>query len=182
MGWVWCKYCKRSCHEVASEFFATNAPDPPYCTQYSCFVAFRSVWVHLGPFRCFMMLGSKQAELLQLMQNSCHKVALEFFATNPPDPHHRTPNSCFGVFLSVWVHLGPFRYCIKLGAKRAECGAIIAKVRATKSHRNFSQQMHPIHPIGPNTHAFLRFVVFGCIWDHSVALWYSVQNGLNCCN
>jgi len=40
---------------------------------------------------------------------------------------------------------------MKLGAKRAECGAFIAKVRATKSRQNFPQQMHPIHPNGPNT-------------------------------
>jgi len=40
------------------------------------------------------------------------------------------------------VHLGPFHYCMKLmklGAKRAECGAFIAKVRATKTYQNFSQ-------------------------------------------
>jgi hypothetical protein len=59
---------------------------------------------------------------------------------------------------------------MKLGAKRAECGAIIEKVRATKSRQNFSQQMHPIHPNGPNTLILLHFVVFGCIWDRSVAL------------
>ena len=39
---------------------------------------------------------------------------------NAPDPHHWTLNSCFGAFLSVWVHFGPFRYCTKLGAKRAK--------------------------------------------------------------
>ena len=98
------------------------------------------------------------------------KVRFNFFATNPPDPHHLILNSCFGAFLSVWVHLGPFRYCMKLGAKRAKCGAITAKVHATKSHQNFSQRMHPIHPIGQNTHVLMRFVVFGCIWDLSVAL------------
>jgi hypothetical protein len=31
-----------------------------------------------------------------------------------------------------------------------------SQVRATKSHRNFSQRTHPIYPIGPQTH------VFGC--------------------
>ena len=61
--------------------------------------------------------------------------------------------------------MGPLRYCIKLGAKRVECGALAAKVRATKSHRNFSQRTHPIHPIGPKTTVSVHFVVFGCIWD-----------------
>ena len=45
---------------------------------------------------------------------------LNFFATNAPDPHHWTLNSCFGAFLSGRVHFGPFRYCTKLGAKRAK--------------------------------------------------------------
>ena len=34
-GTVWLPYetrCKSSCHEVASEFFTTNAPDPPHWT------------------------------------------------------------------------------------------------------------------------------------------------------
>ena len=78
------------------------------------------VWVHLGPFRCFMILGSKQAELLQLMQKFVPQNRVRIFATNPPDPHHLTLNSCFGVFCSVWVDLGSFRYCTKLGAKWAE--------------------------------------------------------------
>ena len=66
-GMNWCNYCKSLWHEVAPEFFEMNAPDPSRWTQYSCFVAFRRVWVPLVPFSCFMILGSKQAELLQLM-------------------------------------------------------------------------------------------------------------------
>ena len=50
-----------------------------------------------------------------------------FFTTNAPDPHHWTLNSCFGVFLSVWVHLGPFRYCTKLASKRAKLVQLIQK-------------------------------------------------------
>ena len=46
----------------------------------------------------------------------------------------------------------------------------------------FSQWTHPIHPIGPQTHLLLRFVVFGSISDRSVALRYSVENGPNYCN
>src|SRR6185369_7130994 len=52
-------------------------------------------------------------------KSSCNDVLLEFFAMNAPDPHHWTLNSFFGAFLSVWVHLEPFRYCTKLGAKWA---------------------------------------------------------------
>ena len=52
---------------------------------------------------------------------------LEFFTTNAPDPHHWTLNSCFGAFLSVWVHLELFRYCTKLAAKRAKLVQLMQK-------------------------------------------------------
>src|SRR6185295_15759357 len=58
-------YCKSSCHEVALEFFATNAPDPPHWTLNSRFGAFRTIWVHSGPFGCHTKHGAKRAELVQ---------------------------------------------------------------------------------------------------------------------
>ena len=61
----WPNYCESSCHEVASEFFAMNAPDRPHWTLNSCFVAFRTIWEHLGPFGCLTKLGAKRAELVQ---------------------------------------------------------------------------------------------------------------------
>src|SRR6185312_13042363 len=58
------KFMPQSCLGI----FAKNAPDAPHWTPNSCFVAFRSVWVHLGPFHYCMKLGGKWAELVQLMQ------------------------------------------------------------------------------------------------------------------
>jgi hypothetical protein len=37
-------------HEVASEFLATNESNPPHWTLNSCFGAFCTILVHLGPF------------------------------------------------------------------------------------------------------------------------------------
>ena len=63
---------KCSCHEVASEFFAMNAPDPPHYTLNSCFGAFHTVSVHLGPLSCLTKLGAKRSELVQkFMPQSC---------------------------------------------------------------------------------------------------------------
>ena len=42
-GLNWCNQCTSLCHKVASEFFTTNAPNPPHWTLNSCFGAFRSV-------------------------------------------------------------------------------------------------------------------------------------------
>ena len=58
-------WCESSCHEVPLERFATNARDLPHWTLNSCFGAFRTIWVHLGPFGCLTALGAKRAELMQ---------------------------------------------------------------------------------------------------------------------
>ena len=54
--------------QKVSEFFATNAPDPPHWTLNSKFVTFRSVWVRLGLLCYDSKLSAKWAELVQLMQ------------------------------------------------------------------------------------------------------------------
>ena len=47
---------------------------------------------------------------------------------NALDPHHWTLNSCVSAFSTVWVYLGPFLYCPKLGANGAEMvGALLKK-------------------------------------------------------
>ena len=184
--------------------FATNAPDAPHWSPNSCFVVFRSVWVHLGPSHYCMKLGAKWAKLVQLMQQfvpqsrisifrnertqsnpydpkltfwhvSCfgafhsvwvrlesffycrklgakwaklvqlmQKFVLEscigIFATNAPDPNHWTPNSFFVAFRSVWVHLAPFGYCMKLGAKWAELVHLMQKFVPRCCVRNFRNE------------------------------------------
>ena len=55
-------------HQVTSGFFATNATNPPHWTLYQCFVAFRSIWVHLALFRNCLKLVAKHTELVQLIQ------------------------------------------------------------------------------------------------------------------
>ena len=64
---------------------------------------------------------------------------------NAPNPPHCTLNWCFDVFCTIWVHPEPFG-CLQTPCKT---GRTSAKVRATKSSRNFSQRTHPIHPLDP---------------------------------
>src|SRR6185312_1556280 len=89
--------------------------------------AFLSIWVHLEPFRYCTKLATKRAKLVQLMQKFVPCCLVRIFATNAPDPHHWTLNSCFGAFLSIRVHFGLFRYCTKLGAKCAELVQLMQK-------------------------------------------------------
>ena len=121
-GLNWCNESKSRCHKAASNVFTMNAPNPPHWTPNSSFVAFRSVWLHLGPFRYCMKLGVKWAELVQLMQKFKPQSCVRNFSNKST---LSTP--CFGAFHSVWVHMGPFRYCMKLGAKWVEVVQLIQK-------------------------------------------------------
>ena len=194
----WPNWCKSSCHEVALEFFAMNAPDAPHCILNSCFGAFVQFWCI---WDCLVDLQNSVQNGPNRCKSSCHEVASDFFATNAPNPPHGTLNSCFGAFCKILVHLWPFGWLTKLNAKLAELvqkfvprsgvgifcnertrstpldpklmfwcisynfcafGTILltyetrcktgrtgTKVCGMKSHRNFSQRTHRIHPIGP---------------------------------
>ena len=61
-----------------------------------------------------------------------------------------------GAFGTVWL---PYE-------TQSKTGRTSAKVRNRKSRRNLSQQTHPFHPIGPQTHVLAHFELFGCIWDN----------------
>jgi len=110
---------------------------------------------------CFVMFGctwDRFATALNLVQNgpywcnwcksSCHEVASELFATKARERHHGTLNSCFVAFCKVWVHLGSFRYCTKLGAK----GPIWCNYCKSLCHdvtSDLSLRTCQIHTIGP---------------------------------
>jgi hypothetical protein len=164
---------KSSCNKVASEFFATNTPDPPHWTLNYRFASFSTIWVHLGPLCCLTKLGAKRAELVQkFVPRSCIGVFRdEHTRSTPLDPKLS--------FCCISYYLGAFGTVWLPHETRCKTGRTSVKVCATKLHRNFSQRTHPIHPIRPSTNVLVRFIPFGCIWDRLVALRYSVQNGLN---
>ena len=129
-----------------SEFFTKSAPDPHHWTLNSCFGAFLFL---LGAFGTVSLLHkncckTRQTDAINAKVPATMSCKI-FLTTNALDPLHWTLNSCFGAFLSVWVHLGPFRYC----TKTRQTGAINAKVRATKSCRNFSQRRSRSTPLDP---------------------------------
>jgi hypothetical protein len=99
--------------------------------------------VHPGPFGGFTKLGAKRAELVQkfVPRSRVGIFRNERTRTTPLDP--KVTFSCvsyyFGAFGTVWL---PYE-------TRCTTGRTSAKVRATKSRRNFSQRTHPIDPIGP---------------------------------
>ena len=135
-------WCKSSCQEVASEFFATKAPDPPHWTPNSYFGAFHTIWVHLGPLGCLTTLSAKR---VKLVQKFVPRSRVGIFPTNAPDPPHWTLNSCSGAFHTNFAAFGTVWLACKNSVQNGPTGA---KVRATKSRRNFTQRTHPILRIG----------------------------------
>ena len=134
--------CKSLCHEVASEFFAMNAPDRPHWTLNSCFVrsynfgAFGTIWFTFETRRKTGRTGAKVRARSRVRIFGNQRIQ-----STPLDPELMF--WCvlynFGAFGTVWLSY----------ETRCKTGRTGAKVRATKSLRNFSQRSHPIHPIGP---------------------------------
>ena len=110
------------------------------CDPKLIFLCIRAIWVHSGLFDCLTKLGAKRAELVQkfVPQSSVGFFRNERTRSTPLDP--KLTFSC------VLYYLGAFGTIWMAYETRCKMGQASAKVRATKSRRNFSQRMHPIHP------------------------------------
>ena len=84
---------------------------------------------------------------------------LESVATNAPDLHYCTLNSCFGAFLSVRVLFGPFRYCSKVGAKCAKLVQLMQKFVQRCLVRIFCNECSRSTPLDPK-------LIFWCVSFH----------------
>ena len=81
------------------------------------FGAFRTIWLHLGPFGCLTELGAKQAEQVQKFVPRCRVGIFRKGHTRS------TPLDAKLMFWCIsyhWVHSGPFGCLTKLGGKQAE--------------------------------------------------------------
>ena len=126
-GLNWCNKCRSSCHEVVSEFFTINAPNPPHWTLNSCLCVSRSDWVYFAMFRYYTKLGAKWVELVQLMHKFVPYSRIIIFRKERTRITPLEPNSCSGAFHSVSVHLAMFHYYTELGAKWVELVQLMKK-------------------------------------------------------
>ena len=143
LGAKWAELVQKSCHEVASELFATNATDPAPSDPKLLFLCISYYLGAFGPFGCLIKLGAKRAELVQK------------FVTRSRDgifcnEHTQsTPLDAKLMFWCVSYYLGAFGTVWLPYETRWKMGRTNANIRAMKSHQNFSQRTHPIHSIGP---------------------------------
>src|SRR6185295_15937377 len=106
-------------------------------------LTFCTIWVHLGPFGCLTKLGAKQAELVQqfVPRSRVGTFCNECTRSIPVDPKL--------MFWCVLFYLGSLRTVWLRYETRCKTGRTSAKVRATKSLRNFLQRTYPITPLDP---------------------------------
>ena len=129
----------------------------------------RATKSHSGPFDCLTKLGAKWDELVQKFVPRSHVGIFhnERTRSTPLDPKL--------TFWCISYYLDAFRTIWLPYETQWKTDRTSAKVRAPKSHRNFSQRTHP-----PHWTLNCRFGAFRTIWVHSGpfgCLKNSVQNG-----
>jgi hypothetical protein len=107
-NWLnWCHYRTSSLNKVASEFLATNAPDPLHLTRNSCFGAFRTIsLLHESSGKTGRTGGiNAKVRKTKLRQNFSERT----------NPIHSIGSKTY-----VLGWFGPFRYSMEVDAKLAE--------------------------------------------------------------
>ena len=134
-----CRTCKSSGHEVASEFFATNAPNPPHWNLNSCFGVFRTISDH---FVSLQNSGQNGPNVLKFVPRSHVRI----FRDKPTRSTLLVPKLMFWCVSYRLRAFGTMKLPYETQGKMFRTSA---KVRATMLHRIISQRTHPIRPIGP---------------------------------
>ena len=116
-------------------------------------------FILFGAFGTIFCPTTLCAKWVNWCKSSCHEVALEFFATNTPDPPHWTLNFCFRAICTILVHLGLFGCLTELGAKWAE---LVQKFVPRSRVRIFCNECTRSTPFDPK----LMFWCISSIWVH----------------
>src|SRR6185295_5512821 len=141
------KFVPRSCIGICPNERTRSTPLDPKLTFWR---VFHTIWAHSGPFGCLTKLGAKRAELEHMFvpRSRVRIFRNKRTRSNPLDPKL--------MFWCILYHLGVLGTVWLAYETRWKTGRTSAKVRATKSRRNFSQRTHPIHSIGPKTDVLVR--------------------------
>ena len=117
---------------VALEFFTTKSPEPSHWIVKCCFGAFRTIWVFGTVWlryenRCKKGRTSAKVRATKLHRNFSQRT------------HPIHPIRPYTIILVRFVLFGCIRDRLVALRTRGKTGRTNAKVRATKSCRNFSQ-------------------------------------------
>ena len=104
----------------------------------------------------------------------------ECFATNAPDQPQWTLNSCFGVFRTVWMYLGPFRCLTKLGAKWAEMEQLMQTFMPRSRAGIFCNERSRFTPLEPELMFWCVLYSLGAFGTVSLPYQTWCKKGRNC--
>ena len=126
--------------------------------------------MHPAPFGYLTKLDGKRDELVQKF---VPRSRVGIFG------NERTRSTPLDTKLTFWCmsyYLGPFGCHMKLDAKWTE---LVQKFVPRSRVGIFRNERTQSSPLDPKLKILVHFALFGCIWDRSVALPNSVQNGPN---
>ena len=125
---------------------------------------FWCVSYYLGAFGTVWLAYETRGKTGRTSAKVCATKSLRNFS------HRTRPIHPIGPILTFWCisyYLGAIGTVWLPYKTRCKTGRTSAKLRATKSFRNFSQRMHPNHPIGPKlTYWCVSFYLgaIGTVW------------------
>ena len=140
---TWCKTGRTSAKVVPGCRVGFFRNEHTRSTPLDPKLTFWCVWYNLGefgPFGCLTKLGAKRAKLVQKF---VPRSSVGIFR------NERTRSTPLDIELTFWCvsyYLGAFRTVWLPYETRCKTGRTSAKVRATKSRRNFSQMNAPDPP------------------------------------
>ena len=134
----------------------------------------------MEPFRYCTNLAAKRTKLVQFMQKFRPRCLVKFFCNERSRSTLLDPKIMFWSIFSDRVHFGPFRYCTKLGAKRAKLVQLMQNFMPRFRAWFFRNERSRSTPLDPK-------LMFWCVSFRSGAFWNSfattrnlVQNAPNC--
>ena len=107
------------------------------------------MWVHLGPFRYYTKLETKQVTLVQLMEKFVPRCLVTISRNERSRSTPLDPKLMFWCVCFFWVHMRPFCYFTKLGVKWSNLVQLMQKfvplslVRISQNERYGSTQLNP---------------------------------------
>jgi hypothetical protein len=96
-----------------------------------------------------MKLVPKWGQLVQLMHKFVPRSHVGIFRNERSQSTTFALNSCFGVMHIVWVHLGSFPNCMKLGAKWGKLVQLMQKFVPQSHIRIFLNERTQSAPMDP---------------------------------
>ena len=126
---------------------------------------FLSVWVPSGPLRYHTKLKAKQVNLVQLMQKFVPGCLVRVILNERSRSTPLDPKLMFWCNSFRFSALGPFRYCTKLGAKRAKLVQLMQKYVPRCLVGIFHKELSRSTPLDPKLLFWCVSFLVGCIWD-----------------